>query len=145
MAEELLKLHIVTPDREIFSETVERIVFKSTEGDMAVLYDHIPLTAILTSGIAKIIQKGETIPIVLHEGFAEITEESITILAEAAEWPHEIDIERARQAMVRAESVLHEQHYHYRDATHTRVHNSLLRALTRIEAYEFHNKEDDDI
>lgn len=136
MAEDKLKLHIVTPDRSLINDYIERIIFKTTEGDIAILYDHIPLTTVLTSGKAYILKDNETKVAVLHDGFAEITEEGVTILAEAAEWPEEIDINRAREAKRKAEEVLESSHYHYRDATHARIHVSLSRALTRIEAYE---------
>ena len=131
MATNKIELHIVTPEREFYSSGVESIAFKSSEGYMGVLYDHIPVITTLTSGTATIMADGETIRAVLHNGFAEVGEEKVTILTDAAEWADEIDLERAITARDRAEQKLEE-------LTHTEEvvvlsEAALRRAVARIE------------
>ena len=67
----------------------------------------------------------------LHTGFAEILQESITILAEDAEWPDEIDVARAEAAKARAEERIRERNP---ETDLARAQTALLRAIARIEA-----------
>ncbi|PKM51559.1 MAG: ATP synthase F1 subunit epsilon [Firmicutes bacterium HGW-Firmicutes-7] len=135
------KLHIVTPDKAFYDDDVNRVMFKSTEGDIAVLYDHIPLTTTLTSGIAIIYKDNKEITAVLHGGFAEIKEESVTILSDAAEWPSDIDVDRAKAAKDRAETRSREQEEHISQA---RVNASLMRAMARVDLIEYHKNKSND-
>lgn len=135
MADNTFKLHIVAPDKSFYDDDVERVMFKSTEGDLAVLYDHIPLTTTLSSGIAIIYKDKKEYPAVLHGGFAEAKEESVTILANAAEWPEEIDINRANASKERAENRIKEQNAKY---SQKRIDASLMRAIARIETVDYH-------
>ncbi|PKM95314.1 MAG: ATP synthase F1 subunit epsilon [Firmicutes bacterium HGW-Firmicutes-1] len=135
MAENTFKLHIVTPDKSFYDDEVSRVMFKSTEGDIAVLYDHIPLTTTLVSGMAIIYKDNKEYPAVLHGGFAEIKEESVTILSDAAEWPDDIDLDRANAAKERAQSRSQEQEEQISQA---RVNASLMRAVARIDLLEYH-------
>lgn len=132
MEENKFRLNIVTPEKSFYDDTVDRVMFRSTEGDMAVLYGHINLTTTLDSGVAIIYKDDIEMHAVLHGGFAEIKKEQVTILCDAAEWPNEIDLERARLSKERAEKRLESKH----DIAHTRAEASLMRALARIEALD---------
>lgn len=138
MDENKFRLNIVTPEKSFYDDYVNRIMFRATEGDIAVLYGHINLTTTLSSGIAIIYKDDEQIPAILHGGFAEIKKDSVTILSDAAEWPDEIDFERAKASRERAEKRLANNNETIAQA---RAEASLLRALARIEALEnFKNK-----
>ena len=108
MANKKVEVHIVTPSREFYTAAVDSMSFKTTEGDMGVLYDHIPVIATLTSGVAVFKIGKDAYEAVLHNGFAEVGEESVNILTDAAEWADEIDMDRARSAKDRAERKLEE-------------------------------------
>lgn len=131
MAENQIELHIVTPDKEFYTADVDMIIFKTTEGDIGVYYDHTPIVTTLTSGTAVIKVGGEEIKAVLHNGFAEIGEESITILTDAAEWAKDIDIDRALAARERAEKRIEE--ISHEDEIMASAEAALMRALARIE------------
>jgi F-type H+-transporting ATPase subunit epsilon len=76
----------------------------TTEGDIGVYADHIPLTTIVAPGVMTITEQGDQMrEAAVLEGFMEITQEKVTILAQSCEWPEEIDINRAREAKERAE------------------------------------------
>lgn len=133
MDENKFRLNIVTPEKSFYDENVDRVLFKTTEGDIAVLYGHINLTTTLTSGTAIIYKDDQEIPAVLHGGFAEIKKDRVTILADAAEWPQEIDVNRAMEAKERAERRLAQKDSAFIEA---RAEASLIRALARIETIE---------
>lgn len=77
--------------------------FNTTEGEVGVYKRHIPMTMILEPGIMTIHLEGETKEAAVHAGFVEILPEKITVMAEVAEWPEEIDINRAKEAEARAQ------------------------------------------
>ncbi len=100
------RLQIIAPDRIFYDGEAELVELTTTEGEMGVLKGHIPLTAILVPGVLKIREAGQTKKAALHDGFVEIFQEHVTILAEACEWPEEIDVQRAKSAKYRAEQRL---------------------------------------
>ena len=90
-----------------------------------------PLTVILKPGVLTLTEESGKKKAALHTGFAEILPDQISILAEAAEWPGEIDIKRAEAAQKRAEERLQA---HSSDTDMARAETALLRAVARIEA-----------
>lgn len=104
MAEKLFRLEIVTPDKVFYHKDVFMVEYNTTEGEVGVFAGHIPMTQILAPGVLTITEDGETEKkAALLAGFVEINQEKVTILAESAEWPEEIDIKRAEEARIRAE------------------------------------------
>ena len=102
-------LGIVTPTRKFFEEQVEMVIVKTPNGELGVLPGHIPCVAALEVGPVKIKRNGEWIEAVLSEGFMEITQRRSLIMADSAEWPDEIDENRANEAKQRAEERLQRQ------------------------------------
>lgn len=101
--EHTFKLKIITPNRVFYEGEAIMVEFTTTEGQMGVYKDHIPLTAVLVPSKVTITSpKGLKIAAV-HSGFVEILKDQVVILAEVAEWPEEIDQHRAEEAKVRAE------------------------------------------
>ena len=85
------------------------VEFNTTEGEIGVLKSHIPLTTVIAPGIVSMYEKEGVKKAVIHTGFAEILPEKVTLLAEIAEWPDEIDLNRARMAEDRARKRLAEK------------------------------------
>ncbi|MBQ9157262.1 MAG: ATP synthase F1 subunit epsilon [Eubacterium sp.] len=103
MAERLFKLEIISPDKIFYSNDVYMVEYTTTEGDVGVYAGHIPMTQILAPGVLTISEDENTQrTAALHAGFVEISQEKVTILAETAEWPEEIDVNRAKEAAIRA-------------------------------------------
>lgn len=128
MAAEFL-LKIITPERVFYEEMVTMVEFNTTEGEIGVYKDHIPLTVIVKPGILTITTKDGVKNAALHSGFAEILQDKITILAEVVEWPEEIDLNRAESAKERAQKRLSEK----TEGTDVyRAEVALLRAMARI-------------
>ena len=125
------KLQVIAPDRVFLEEEAEMIELTTTEGEIGVLKDHIPLTAIVAPGVLRIKKDGEVKEAALHEGFLEILGDKVVILAESCEWPEEIDEKRAQEAKGRAEKRLSGGGAELDVA---RAELALKRALVRLEA-----------
>ncbi len=104
MADKLMDVKIMAPDRVFYEGQVSFIEFNTTEGILGIYPKHIPMTVVISPGVLKIVEEnGETKEAALLSGFAEVLGDSITMLAESVEWPDEIDIKRAEEAKIRAE------------------------------------------
>ncbi|MBE5871215.1 MAG: ATP synthase F1 subunit epsilon [Lachnospiraceae bacterium] len=123
-------LKIITPDRVFYEGAAEMIEFNTTEGEMGVYRNHVPLTVIISPGILTITEEGDTIrEAALHAGFVEILQDKVTIMAEIIEWPNEIDLSRAEEAKRRAEERLASK---TPETDVARAETALKRAVARI-------------
>ena len=103
-------LQITSPDRVFFEGDVTMVEINTTEGQIGVLPNHIPLTSVLAPGACYLhVPDGDPKICAIHGGFFEILQDRMTILAEVCEWPEEIDVGRAEAARVRAERFLSER------------------------------------
>lgn len=103
----IFQVEIITPDRIFYNGEASMIEFNTAAGELGVYKKHIPLTTVLAPGIVTIHKDGEEdIVAAVHSGFAEILPDKVTLLAEIAEWPDEIDRDRAEAAKARAEERL---------------------------------------
>lgn len=105
MSKKLL-LEIVTPDRKVLSQDVDYVGAPGAMGEFGVLPNHIPFLSALGVGNLYYKDAGKTHYIFVSGGFAEVSPDKVTILAEAAEKAAEIDVERARKAQERAQQRL---------------------------------------
>lgn len=131
--EKLFRLKIITPDRVFYEGDASMVELKTSEGEIGVYANHIPLTTILAPGVLKITEPEGEKQAALYSGFVEILKDKVTILAEIAEWPEEIDINRAMEAKIRAERRLSNNES---GIDELRAEMSLRRALTRIQIGE---------
>ena len=101
------QLQIVTPEREVFSGLVEQVTLPGAEASFGVLRNHAPLIAALQAGVVDIYDEGNReIRIVVGGGFFQVAHNSAIVLADSAEKPAEIDVNRAQQSEQRARSRL---------------------------------------
>lgn len=130
MAETSFKLKIVEPDGVFYEGEADMLEMNTTEGEIGILPGHIPMTVIIKPGIVTIYETGdEERKAAIHAGFAEILQDKVTILAEIAEWPEEIDVARAEAALERAQDRLQEK---APGTDLVRAETALLRAMARI-------------
>lgn len=130
MADKTFNLQIISPTRVFLDEEVDMVEMKTTEGEIGVLAGHIPLTAILEPGELKIHQDGKIRHAAMLDGFVEIRGKKVTVLAEACEWPEEIDVHRAEEAKIRAERRIKSG---AKEVDMVRAEMALKKALTRID------------
>ena len=122
------EVRVITPDRTFYKGEATMVEFNTTEGEIGIYKNHIPMTVIIKPGILTI--TGEDVKkAALHSGFVEILGDSVTILAEVIEWPDEIDEMRALAAKERAERLLAQKDPKTDIA---RAETALLRAMARI-------------
>ncbi len=106
MADNTFKVSIITPERTFYEGEATMVEFNTVEGEIGVLPKHIPLTTVIAPGICTITEVESQKRAAIHAGLAEILPDKVTLLAEIAEWPDEIDLERARKAEDRAKERL---------------------------------------
>jgi F-type H+-transporting ATPase subunit epsilon len=101
-----LQVELVAVERMIWSGEARMVIARTTEGELGVLPGHAPLLGELAPGGVVTIrtESGEDLVVAAHGGFVSVTERGVSILAETAEISSEIDVERAREALRRAES-----------------------------------------
>ena len=102
MADNTFKVSIITPERSFYEGEATMVEFNTVEGEIGVLPKHIPLTTVIAPGICTITEVEGQKKAAIHAGLAEVLPDKVTLLAEIAEWPEEIDVERAKSAEDRA-------------------------------------------
>ncbi|MBI4653507.1 MAG: F0F1 ATP synthase subunit epsilon [Nitrospirae bacterium] len=130
--ENKLRLEIVTPYGLVFSEDVDEVVASGSEGEFGVLPWHAPFLTTLKIGMLTYKRGSETGYFFVNWGYAEVSPEKVLILADSAERSSDIDIERAKAAMKRAEERLKEAEKFDR----ARASVSLDRAIMRTQVAE---------
>ena len=102
-------LKVLTVDRVFFEGDVERIVVRTTQGDVGILPNHVKYLAALGIGGLTIIADGKTRTPAVAGGFVDVSKEQTVILARTCEWADEIDISRAESAEERAKAKLQQK------------------------------------
>ena len=130
---ENMRLKIVAPERIFYEGDTTFLEFTTTEGEMGIYPQHIPLTAIIAPGVLKI-HEGETVKeAALMSGFVQILKDSVTILAESVEWPDEIAANRAKEAEIRARRRINDEDGIDMDRAELALKRALIRqSLTKI-------------
>ncbi len=121
-------LEIITPERNFFSGEVDRVIARSISGDIAILANHIPIVTPLEVSILKIKSGNEEMRAAISSGYMEVSSDKTTLIVDAAEWPDEIDLQRAEAARKRAEERLRSG----ADTDIARAELALSRAINRI-------------
>lgn len=103
MADKLFRLEIISPDKIFYQGDVVMAEYNTSEGEVGIYANHIPMTQILAPGILTITEPEGQKVAALMSGFVEIRGDKVTMLAEAVEWPEHIDAQRAEEAKIRAE------------------------------------------
>ena len=126
----IFEVEIITPDRIFYKGQATMIEFTTANGEIGVYKNHIPLTTVLAPGIVTITEEDGKKEAAVHAGFAEILPEKVTLLAEIAEWPDEIDVQRAQAAKERAEKRIQS---HTDEVDLKRAEFALRKSLVRID------------
>jgi F-type H+-transporting ATPase subunit epsilon len=131
-----LKLKIVTPEKLILEEMVDQVTLPTTEGEVTILPDHIPLISGLASGDVVALTNGEHVPMAVVGGFVEIKQgkEGITevaVLADFAEHVSTLSDEKITESKTRAEELKKQmENKDHVDFEHFEA--ELERSLTRV-------------
>jgi len=124
-------LEVVTPERVVYSGEVKMVIARGVVGDLGILPNHMPLVTPLKIAPVRVKTEGDKeTQIAVSGGFMEVRGDKVTVLAEAAELPDQIDVERAKAALARAEQRLNERHP---DLDIQRAELALQRARVRLQ------------
>lgn len=126
-----LTLELATPTRMVVAEAVDEVVIPGSQGYFGVLPGHAPLLATLGIGELTYRNGREERHVAVAGGFAEVRNDKVIVLADAAELPGEIDRARAERARDRAEQRLSGRSQDEID--YTRAATALARALIRLQ------------
>ena len=134
---ENIKLEVVTPEKSVVSEEAQIVMSPGSLGEFGVLIGHTPFLTTLKIGTIRYKDaNGVEKFVFVNSGFAEALPDKVTVLAESAERSEDIDIERAKAAMERAEKRLAEDRAK-EDIDFNRANASLARAVERVKLAEF--------
>lgn len=139
MATKQLKLKIVTPERLVLEEMVDQVSLPTTEGEITVLPEHIPLISGLASGDVVAVVNGEYVPMAVVGGFVEVKpfdsaqgkQTEVAVLADFAEHVSELSDEKIEKAKARAEE-LSKQLENKDQVDFEHFEAELERSLTRV-------------
>jgi len=138
MAENKLQLSIVTPERLVLDEDVDQVNVPGVEGDLGILCDHAPVLTTMRPGRFSYELSGEkgreAIHMIVSGGYLEVTDNRVIVLAEAVEFLDEIDKERAKASLMKAEEAL--SNTDLSDDEFIEAQNRLFRAIARLEPTE---------
>ena len=123
------QLEIVTPAKLMVKDVAEEAQIPGLGGYLGILPGHAPLITELAVGVITYKASGATHTLSVAWGFAEVLPDKVTILAEAAERPQEIDVARAQEAKNRAEALLKSNDP---KVDYARAEDALQRAETRL-------------
>lgn len=104
MSDTLMQVEIVSADRLVWSGEATMVIARTTEGDVGILPNHAPMLSLMVDGIVDVTTAdNETWIAAVDAGFLSVAHNRISILAEHAEMSHDIDLEKARQDLERAQ------------------------------------------
>jgi F-type H+-transporting ATPase subunit epsilon len=124
-----LQLEVVTPARRVLSEPVNSVTVPGRNGEMQILPGHAALISELQTGVLAYNQGGATSRLHVSGGFVEISDDRVSVLAEIAERPEEIDVKRANEGKSKAQDLLAKG----TDIDFEKVRAKLMRNLTRLD------------
>jgi F-type H+-transporting ATPase subunit epsilon len=130
-----LQLEVVTPEKVLVSRTVEIVVAPGSQGEFGVLEGHVPFLTGLVPGEMRYTAGGKTERFLVTHGFVEVSENKVSVLVDAAERSADIDLDRARQALERAQKRLALERG-APDVDFLRAEAALKRAIARIKVGE---------
>jgi F-type H+-transporting ATPase subunit epsilon len=124
-----IHLQVVTPRKIVFEGEVEKLTAPGVMGPFQVLFNHAPIVAALTSGLLHLTTlDGKTEYFALSGGILELHENKVSVLADAVEGKGEIDVDRARRSLERAQERLKDR----RNTDVNRAEASMARATVRL-------------
>jgi F-type H+-transporting ATPase subunit epsilon len=134
----LFPFEVHTPYRRFYNDQIEALVITLSDGEIGVYANHSAFTAPVEIGIFKIKdKKGLWSSAFTTEGILEVKEHKTVLMVDAAEWPDEIDYDRAIAAKERAEEVLSSGMFKFETEN---ASSSLKRANFRLKAWELREK-----
>lgn len=122
-----LNFALVSPERELFNGDVDHVVVPGAEGEFGVMPNHAPVMSVVKPGALRVIDGGSERRIFVNGGFADVTPEGLTVLADEA-------IDLADLDAAKLEQQLKDAAEDVRDASSDAKRDAAQKALSRLEA-----------
>jgi len=103
---EKIQLDVVTPERRVLAEPVDMVTVPGLGGELGILPGHTPLISQLQTGVLTYVQEGKSYLLHVSGGFVEVRDDHVSVLADVAELPEEIDSARAKLSRDKLEKQL---------------------------------------
>ena len=134
------KLHveIVTPYSLFFEGEADRLILPALDGEIGIMPGHSPTVIALNPGELRIVNEDEVMYASVADGFAQIEINDAIVVVSSAEKPEEIDVERAKKALKRADERIHDKEVPEREKE--RSQRGILRARARLKVASHLNK-----
>lgn len=130
MAKEKLHLKVATPDCIKFDNDADMVIMRCITGDMGIMPKHEACSAVLDYGILRIVDDGSEKRMAVFGGMAQVKDDMVTIIANDAQWPEDIDLEQAESLRDSTSRLITE---HSEDVEIQKEQVTLRRALVQIE------------
>ncbi len=127
-----MHLKIITQERIVFDEDVDEIYTKTTDGEIGILKNHVPIMAALDIGVTKTVKNNNEIKLfTTMGGILQFKNDEALILTTTAECGDEIDVTRAKEALKRAQARLADKDA---EVDAKRAEAAIARAMARLKA-----------
>jgi F-type H+-transporting ATPase subunit epsilon len=127
-------LEVVTPEKILINQDVDAVTLPGSLGEFGVLAGHVPFLSGIVPGELRFTAGGKTERFAVASGFAEVSENKLSVLVDAAERAQDVDLERARKALERARERIARRGEEGLDFA--RAEAALRRAIARIKVGE---------
>ena len=102
-----LRVELVSPERVVYEGEAELVIARTTDGEIGFQPGHVPFVGNLVSSVIRIaLSDGEVQRIAVHSGFVEVSDNHVALLSDVAELAEDIDTDRAKNALDRANELL---------------------------------------
>ena len=102
-----LRVELVSPERIVYEGEAELVIARTTDGEIGFQPGHVPFVGNLVSSVIRIaLSDGEVQRIAVHSGFVEVSDNHVALLSDVAELAEDIDTDRAKNALDRANELL---------------------------------------
>ncbi|MGB3616235.1 MAG: ATP synthase F1 subunit epsilon [Elainellaceae cyanobacterium] len=129
-----LTVRVIAPDKTVWDAEAEEVILPSTTGQLGLLGGHAPLLTALDTGVMRVRENKEWIPIALMGGFAEVDQDEVIILVNGAERGDAIDLDEAKAAFAEAESRLEASQSSDDKQERLQAKQALKRSRARLQA-----------
>lgn len=124
-----VNLSVVTPEREFFNGSVEMVILQAQDGEVGILAEHAPGLVALREGITRVKVDGAWRWFAASSGYASVLPDGVYVVLQTAEWPEEIDVNRALREKEEAEEILRQKQNRQEYAV---TRSMLARAMVRL-------------
>ncbi|MDR1869484.1 MAG: ATP synthase F1 subunit epsilon [Treponema sp.] len=135
----LFNFEVHTPYRYFYSGKAQVVILTLADGEIGIYANHAPFTAVVVTGVLRIKDSdGNWRVAFVSDGILEVKEHKNVLMVDCAEWPEEIDKERALESKEQAEKNLNDENFKFET---DKAKNKLRRAENRLKVLETGNSE----